>query len=120
MNVPLRLGALLLVVLMIQLTVFVDVRFLGVAPELLALVAIIGAFYVGPERGPVLAFGAGVVWDVYLPTPLGITAITLAVAASCSYASPLSRPPAIHTTGASKPSSALCAALALVAFESST
>ena len=81
MNVPLRLGALLLVVLMIQVTVFVDVRFLGVAPELLSLVAIIGAFYVGPERGPVLAFGAGVVWDVYLPTPLGVTAITLAIAA---------------------------------------
>ena len=84
MNVPLRLGALLLVGLMIQVTVFVDVRFLGVAPELLSLVAIIGAFYVGPERGPVLAFGAGVVWDVYLPTPLGVTAITPPVPASIS------------------------------------
>lgn len=81
MSIPVRLGLVMLAALLVQLTVFVDVRFFGVAPELLSLVAVVGAFFVGADRGPVLAFIAGLVWDVYLPTPLGITAITLAVVA---------------------------------------
>lgn len=76
-----RVGLVMLAALLVQLTVFVDVRVFGVAPELLSLVAVIGAFFVGSERGPVLAFVAGFVWDIYLPTPLGVTAITLAVVA---------------------------------------
>jgi len=81
MSIPVRLSLLFVVALLIQLTVFVDVRFFGVAPELLSLLAVVAAFFIGPERGPVVAFAAGMVWDVYLPTPLGVTAITLAVAA---------------------------------------
>ena len=76
-----RLGLVMLAALLVQLTVFVDVRFFGVAPELLSLVAVVGAFLIGSERGPVLAFIAGLIWDVYLPTPLGVTAITLALVA---------------------------------------
>ena len=81
MSVPMRLGLVMLAALLVQLTVFVDVRFFGVAPELLSLVAVVGAFLIGSERGPVLAFIAGLIWDVYLPTPLGVTAITLALVA---------------------------------------
>lgn len=81
MSVPVRLGLVMVAALLVQLTVFVDVRFFGVAPELLSLVAVVGAFLVGSERGPVLAFIAGLIWDVYLPTPLGITAITFALVA---------------------------------------
>lgn len=81
MSIPVRLGGVFLLALVVQLTVFVDVRFFGVAPELLSLVAIIGGFFIGPERGPMVAFGAGLLWDVYLPTPLGITAITFALVA---------------------------------------
>ena len=77
----LRLGAVCLLALLVQLTVFVDVRIAGVAPELLALVAVIAGFFVGPERGPVIAFAAGLLWDIYLPTPLGVSAITFAVVA---------------------------------------
>lgn len=81
MSVPVRLGLVMLAALLVQLTVFVDVRFFEVAPELLSLVAVIGAFLIGSERGPVLAFIAGLIWDVYLPTPLGVMAITLAIVA---------------------------------------
>ena len=35
MNTPVRLGIVFVVALVIQLTVFVDVRIFGVAPELL-------------------------------------------------------------------------------------
>ena len=81
MNTPVRLGIVFVVALVIQLTVFVDVRIFGVAPELLALVAVVAAFFVGPERGPVIAFVAGLLWDVYLPTPLGVSAVVFAVVA---------------------------------------
>ena len=81
MTTWMRLGVVFIVALVVQLTVFVDVRVAGVAPELLALVAITAGFFVGPERGPVIAFAAGLLWDIYLPTPLGISAITFAVVA---------------------------------------
>ena len=41
----------------------------------------VAAFFVGPERGPVIAFVAGLLWDVYLPTPLGVSAVIFAVVA---------------------------------------
>lgn len=81
MTTWMRLGLVFLLALVVQLTVFVDVRVAGVAPELLALVAVIAGFFVGPERGPMIAFAAGLLWDVYLPTPLGVSAITFAVVA---------------------------------------
>ena len=81
MNTPVRLGIVFVVALVIQLTVLVDVRIFDVAPELLALVAVVAAFFVGPERGPVIAFVAGLLWDVYLPTPLGVSAVVFAVVA---------------------------------------
>ncbi len=81
MTTWMRLGLVFVVALVVQLTVFVDVRIAGVAPELLALIAVIAGFFVGPERGPVIAFAAGLLWDVYLPTPLGVSAITFAVVA---------------------------------------
>ena len=81
MTTWMRLGLVFVAALVVQLTVFVDVRVFGVAPELLALVAVIAGFFVGPERGPLIAFAAGLLWDVYLPTPLGVSAITFAVVA---------------------------------------
>ena len=67
MNTPVRLGIVFVVALVIQLTVFVDVRIFGVAPELLALVAVVAAFFVGPERGPVIARPGGPSASVWSP-----------------------------------------------------
>lgn len=76
-----KLGLVLLVVIVVQLAVFVDVRVFGVAPELLALVAVLAGFFAGPERGATVAFGAGLLWDVWLPTPLGVAAMAFATVA---------------------------------------
>jgi rod shape-determining protein MreD len=77
----LKIGLVFLAALVLQLTVFVDVRFGSVAPEMLALVAILSARVVGPDRGANIAFAAGLLWDVYLPTPLGLAAVSFAVCA---------------------------------------
>ena len=77
----LKVGAVLLASIVVQLTVFVDVRVADVAPELLALVAVLAGLLAGPERGATVAFGAGLLWDVWLPTPLGLAAMAFATVA---------------------------------------
>ncbi|MDE0066950.1 MAG: rod shape-determining protein MreD [Acidimicrobiaceae bacterium] len=77
----LRSAALILVALVVQVTVFADVRISGVAPELLVLLAVMLGYWAGPRRGPTVAFVIGLLWDVYLPTPLGLSAIVFAMVA---------------------------------------
>lgn len=77
----LKIAAVLLVAVVLQLTIFVDVRVFGVAPELMAAVAVLSGFLAGPERGATVAFITGLLWDVWLPTPLGLAAISFALVA---------------------------------------
>lgn len=77
----LKVGFVFFASIVIQLTVFVDVRIADVAPELLALVAVLAGFLAGPERGATVAFVAGLLWDVWLPTPLGLAAMSFATVA---------------------------------------
>ncbi len=69
------------VALLLQLTFFTEVRVADVAPELPALIAILAGLFAGAQNGSVMAFIAGLVWDVYLPTPIGLAAVTFAVVA---------------------------------------
>ena len=48
---------------------------------LVPLVAILAGLFAGSERGPTVGFVAGLLWDVYLPTPLGVAAIVFALIA---------------------------------------
>ena len=77
----LRLIVVYLFALLLQLTFFSEVRVAGVAPELPALVAILAGLFAGPRNGSMIAFSAGLMWDVYLSTPLGLAAATFAVMA---------------------------------------
>lgn len=79
--IALKLAAVCAAALIVQLTLFVELRLFGVVPELLALVAVLSGYCLDTERGPLLAFCAGLLWDVYLPTPLGVSAIVFAVVA---------------------------------------
>lgn len=79
--VALRMAAVFLAALILQITLFIDVRVAGVAPELMALIAAAAAITAGPQRGSVAAFIAGLLWDVFLPTPLGLSAVSFALVA---------------------------------------
>ena len=79
--IVLRVIGVHMVALLLQLTIFVEVRVVGVAPELPALIAVLAGLLGGAQRGPVIAFGAGLMWDVYLPTPLGLAAVSFALIA---------------------------------------
>ena len=45
------------------------------------MVAVLAGFLAGPERGATIAFMSGLLWDVWLPTPLGLAAMAFATVA---------------------------------------
>lgn len=79
--VALRVILVYMVALLLQLTIFVEVRVVGVAPELPAMVAVLAGLLAGAQGGSFIAFGAGLMWDIYLPTPLGLAAVSFALVA---------------------------------------
>jgi len=63
--------------LLLQSTVFSELRLLGVRPELLYLVTIVLALLEGPNEGAIVGFASGLAQDFLLNEPKGITALTL-------------------------------------------
>jgi rod shape-determining protein MreD len=63
--------------LLLQSTLFWDLKLLGVRPELMYLITILIAILEGPNEGAVTGFVAGLAQDFLLNQPKGITALTL-------------------------------------------
>lgn len=75
-----RLGLLILAVVVLQTTVFsAGLRVFGVMPDLGLVLTVAVAFSVGPERGAVLGFVTGLAVDLFLSTPLGVSALSFAL-----------------------------------------
>jgi rod shape-determining protein MreD len=70
-----RLAFVIFVALMVQQTVMVALRIGGVHPDLLWLLPITAALADGPETGAIVGFWAGIVFDLVLPTPFGLSAL---------------------------------------------
>jgi rod shape-determining protein MreD len=70
-----RFFGVLVVVVVLQIELFSDVRILGVMPELLLGLTIASAWAAGADRGALVGFVAGFVYDVFLSTPLALTAL---------------------------------------------
>ena len=71
------LTVVIVTALLLQTTVFADVKLLGVRPELMYLVTIVFAMLEGPSSGAVAGFAGGMAQDFLLDAPKGITALTL-------------------------------------------
>ena len=71
----LRLPLMLLVALLLQTSVLVRLRVFGVMPDFMLLIAVAAGITAGPTRGAGLGFAAGMVIDLFLPTPLGLSAL---------------------------------------------
>jgi rod shape-determining protein MreD len=69
--------AVVVTALLLQSTVFGDLKLLGVRPELLYLVTIVIAILEGPQEGAIVGFAGGMAQDFMLNQPKGITALTL-------------------------------------------
>ncbi|MDQ3896073.1 MAG: rod shape-determining protein MreD, partial [Actinomycetota bacterium] len=77
----LRLPLMLVTALLIQTTVLSRMRFWGVMPDFMLLVAVAAGITAGPTRGPALGFTSGMLIDLFLPTPLGLSALVFTLVA---------------------------------------
>jgi rod shape-determining protein MreD len=75
----LRLSLLIVLVVIVQVSVFPHLRIAGVAPDLGLIVAIAVGVQFGPEAGALAGFAAGFGYDLFLETPLALNALTYAL-----------------------------------------
>ena len=71
----LRMPIMMVVALLLQTTVLVRMRLFGVMPDFMLLIGIAAGITAGPIRGATLGFAAGMLIDLFLPTPLGLSAL---------------------------------------------
>jgi rod shape-determining protein MreD len=71
----LRLVVVVLGTLLVQLTVGLDVRVLGVHPDVTVLLPVAAGIVGGPDDGAVVGFVGGLAIDLFLPAPFGLSAL---------------------------------------------
>jgi rod shape-determining protein MreD len=76
-----RLGALIVLLVVVQVAVFPHLRLLGAVPDLGLLLAVAVAYRDGPEAGLLTGFVAGVGYDLFLETPTGLCALAYSLTA---------------------------------------
>lgn len=74
-SIRVRLGLALAIVLLLHLTVLADIRLAGVRPDAPLLVAVVAGLVAGAERGAIIGFCAGLLADLFLPSPFGLSAL---------------------------------------------
>ena len=76
-----RVTALLVLTVVVQVVLFPHARLAGRVPDLGLVLAVAVAFDHGPEEGAIVGFVAGLGFDLFLSTPLGLTALAYALTA---------------------------------------
>jgi len=59
----------------VQQTLMLDLRIGGVHPDIMILLPVAAGIVGGPGRGASMGFGSGLVADLFLPTPFGLSAL---------------------------------------------
>ena len=77
----LKVSLLVLAAPVFHQSMFSAIRIVEVRPQLMLLVAVAAAIVGGSERGAVIGFVSGLLADVFLQTPLGLSALTFALVA---------------------------------------
>ena len=72
----LRASTMLLLVLVVQSAVIAELQIWGVHGEIVILVPIAAGLTIGPDRGAVAGFIAGMAVDLLVTTPFGLNALT--------------------------------------------
>jgi rod shape-determining protein MreD len=76
-----RVAVLIAVTVVLQVAFFPHLRLDGRVPDLGLIVAVAVAFDYGPEAGAIVGFLAGLGFDFFLETPLGLSALAYALTA---------------------------------------
>src|SRR3954467_11929411 len=75
----LKVPFLLFVVLLIHTSMLAGIHVHRVRPDAMLLVAVLAGLVAGPEKGAVTGFVAGLLADLTLPTPFGLSALVLSL-----------------------------------------
>jgi rod shape-determining protein MreD len=75
----LRLALLLALAILLQTAVFPHLRIGGAAPDVALVLTVAVATREGPDTGAIFGFCAGFLVDLYLQTPLGLSALAFAL-----------------------------------------
>jgi rod shape-determining protein MreD len=70
-----RVGLVVVGFVTVQQTLMLDIRVGGVHPDVMVLLPIVAGIVGGPARGASMGFGSGLVADLFLPTPFGLSAL---------------------------------------------
>lgn len=81
MTPVLRLGALVTLAVLLQAGVFPAIRLFGVVPDVGLVLALAVAYRFGAATGASVGFAAGLGYDLFLETPLGLSALAYALTA---------------------------------------
>jgi rod shape-determining protein MreD len=74
-----RLALLLVAIVLIQTTILPYARVFGVVADLGVVATVAVAYREGPETGAIFGFAAGLSMDLFLQTPLGLSALAYAL-----------------------------------------
>jgi len=74
-RVLVRVGLVTLLFVVVQQTLMLDLRVGGVHPDIMILLPIVAGLVGGPSRGAWMGFATGLVADLFLPTPFGLSAL---------------------------------------------
>jgi rod shape-determining protein MreD len=70
-----RLSLVVFIFVVVQETVMLDLRIGGVHPDIMVLLPIVAGIIGGPSRGAGIGFTTGLVSDLFVPTPFGLSAL---------------------------------------------
>jgi rod shape-determining protein MreD len=70
-----KVPLVLLLFLIVELTVLDRLRVFGAGPDIMLLLAVVAGIVGGPRVGALLGFAAGIVLDLFLETPMGLSAL---------------------------------------------
>jgi rod shape-determining protein MreD len=70
-----KLPLVLLLFLVLHLTVLAHLRVFGATPDAMLLLAVAAGIVGGPRAGALMGFAAGIALDLFLETPMGLSAL---------------------------------------------
>lgn len=75
-KLPIRIVVVLFSMAVLQRGVFTQIHIVGVGFDVLLLVAIAAGLIGGPDRGAIVGFFAGLTFDLFTQTPMGLYGLT--------------------------------------------
>jgi rod shape-determining protein MreD len=74
-----RVPLVLVTAMVVHTAIFSQFRLFGIMPELMLLLAVAAGLEAGPVYGALAGFITGMIADLFIPTPLGLSALVYSV-----------------------------------------